>query len=158
MPGGIATTTEIAHACDLHRTTVKRLLETLRWEGFVRAGESDGQYGLTFEVRRLSEGFLDEAWVEKVASPAMHDAVRELLWPSDLATVQGGFMVVRESTHRWSKLSQHRAMIGEKFPLFFTALGRAYLSACSEEEVQALLHLLAERTDAVGAFARDGKA
>ena len=60
-PGGQASTTDLAKACGVHRTTVKRLLETLRAEGFVRHGERDGQYYLTFEVRRLSEGFEDDA-------------------------------------------------------------------------------------------------
>jgi IclR family transcriptional regulator, mhp operon transcriptional activator len=158
MPGGVGTTTELAVACQLHRTTVKRLLETLRRDGFVRPGTHDGQYGLTFEVRRLSEGFEDEAWVEKVASPAMQASVRELLWPCDIASLEGGFMVVRESTHRWSSLSQHRARIGEKMPLFVTALGRAYMAACREEELQALLDLLGKRGDWIGEMARDEKA
>lgn len=152
---GIATTTALAQACGLHRTTVKRLLETLRAEGFVRRGEKEGQYYLTFAVRSLSEGLIDDAWVEQVALPLMRAAVPELLWPCDLGTVEGGFMVVRESTHRFSRLSQHRGMIGEKLPLFFTAMGRAYLAACSDEEREGLLTLLAQRDDAVGAMARD---
>lgn len=153
-PGGMASTTALAKACGLDRTTTKRLLETLRSQGFVRPGERDGQYGLTFEVRRLSEGFEDETWVGQVATPTMHAAVRELIWPCDLATAEAGFMVVRESTHRWSALSQHRAMIGERMPLFVTAVGRAYLGACDDGEREAVLELLARRSDWIGEFAR----
>ncbi|MFC6281681.1 MULTISPECIES: DNA-binding transcriptional regulator [Polaromonas] len=154
-PGGIATTTELARACAMHRTTVKRLLETLRAEGLVRHGERDGQYYLTFEVRRLSEGFEDESWVAQAATPLMHAAVKELLWPCDLTTMEAGFMVVRESTHRWSTLSQHHAMIGQKMPLFVTAAGRAYMAACSEEEFEALMKILRVRSDWIGEWARD---
>jgi IclR family mhp operon transcriptional activator len=154
-PGGIASTTELARACAMDRTTTKRLLETLRGQGFVRQGERDGQYYLTFEVRRLSEGFEDEAWVAQVASPMMQASVRELVWPCDLATAEAGFMVVRESTHRWSPLSQHRAMIGEKMPLLVTAVGRAYLSACDDVEREGLLELLRRRDDRWGELARD---
>ena len=139
----------------MHRSTVRRLLETLRHEGFVRRGNREGQYYLTFEVRRLSEGFKDDAWITRVASPLMQASVRELLWPCDLSTVEAGFMVVRESTHRWSVLSQHRAMIGEKLPMLVTALGRAYLAACSNTERQALLSLLRQRTDWIGELARN---
>lgn len=157
LPGGIGTTTELARACGLDRTTTKRLLETLRAQGLVRQGERDGQYYLTFEVRRLSEGFEDEAWVSQVAAPLMRESVRELLWPCDLATIEAGFMVVRESTHRLSGLSQHRAMIGERMPLFVTALGRAYLAACTDEEREALLELLGQRNDWIGEMARNRK-
>jgi IclR family mhp operon transcriptional activator len=139
----------------MHRTTVKRLMETLRAAGLVRHGERDGQYYLTFEVRRLSEGFADEAWVSQVATPLMHASVKELLWPCDIATLEGGFMVVRESTHRWSTLSQHHARLGQKLPLLVTAVGRAYLAACPDEERDTLLKILAERDDATSAIARD---
>ncbi len=155
VPGGIGTTTELARLCGLDRTTTKRLLETLRQQGFVRQGERDGQYYLTFEVRRLSEGFEDEAWVEQVARPAMQASVRELMWPCDLGTAEAGFMVVRESTHRWSALSQHRAMIGERLPMLVTAMGRAYLSACGDIEREGLLELLRARNDWIGEQARD---
>jgi IclR family mhp operon transcriptional activator len=155
LPGGIGTTTELARGCGIDRTTTKRLLETLRMQGFVRQGERDGQYCLTFEVRRLSEGFEDETWVEQVAAPLMKASVRELLWPCDIATIEAGFMVVRESTHRWSVLSQHHAMIGERMPIFVTALGRAYLAACSDAEREALLELLGQRSDWLGETARD---
>jgi IclR family mhp operon transcriptional activator len=155
MPGGIGSTTGLAQACSLDRTTTKRLLETLRSQGLVRQGERDGQYYLTFEVRRLSEGFEDEAWVAQVATPMMHASVRELVWPCDLGTAELGFMVVRESTHRWSPLSQHRAMIGERMPVLVTALGRAYLSACGEVEREGILDMLRRRDDWIGEQARD---
>lgn len=154
-PGGMATTTTLAQACGVHRTTVKRLLETLRVDGFVRRGEKEGQYCLTFAVRSLSEGFVHDDWVDHVALPLMRAALPDLLWPCDLGALEGGFMVVRESTHRFSLLSQHRGMIGERLPLFFTAMGRAYLAACSESELEGLLTLLAQRDDEVGAMARD---
>lgn len=155
VPGGIASTSELAHASGLDRTTTKRILETLRMHGLVRQGERDGQYYLTFEVRRLSEGFEDETWVAEVATPMMHAAVRELVWPCDLGTAELGFMVVRESTHRWSALSQHRAMIGERMPLLVTAIGRAYFTACDEAEREAWLEVLRARTDWIGEHARD---
>ena len=44
VPGGIGSTSELAKACGLDRTTTKRLLETLRHMGFVRQGEREGQY------------------------------------------------------------------------------------------------------------------
>jgi IclR family mhp operon transcriptional activator len=130
----------------------------LRLQGLVRQGERDGQYYLTFEVRRLSEGFEDETWV----GPGGHTgdacvgartglAVR-------LATAEAGFMVVRESTHRWSALSQHRAMIGEKMPMLVTAVGRAYLTACDDTEREAVLELLGARSDQWGELARDKRA
>lgn len=155
MPGGFASTSELARACGIHRTTAKRLLETLRAEGLVRMGGRDGEYHLTQHVRQLSEGFRSQQWIDDVASPAMKASVRELLWPCDLATVEAGWMMVRESTHRWSMLSQHHAMPGEKMPMLQTALGRAYLAACGEEELDALLRYLDQHAEAMGIEQQD---
>ncbi|MEN9316176.1 MAG: hypothetical protein RIS35_2569 [Pseudomonadota bacterium] len=158
MPGGAGSITGLAAATGLHRTTVKRLLETLRVERVVEPTRENGLYQLTFEVRRLAEGYGATDWIDRIAVPLMFERLPQLLWPSDIATPEGGFMVVRESTHRGSTLSQHRAMIGTRLPIPFTALGRAYLAWCGDEEREAVLELLAAREDDIGAAARDRRA
>lgn len=155
MPGGIGGVSELARITGLHRTTVKRLLETLKTEGLVHQKDDGASYALGFEVRRLSEGYVGADWIDRVASPAMHAHLRSLSWPSDLATPDSGSMIVRESTHRVSLLSQHRATIGIKIPMLVSSLGRAWLAACTPEEREASLSLLRERNDAIGEQARD---
>lgn len=155
QPGGIGTVAELARATGIHRTTVKRLLETLRAEGLVDQRDEGVSYCLGFEVRRLSEGYVAADWIDQVAAPAMREHLRALSWPSDLATPDRGFMIVRESTHRASLLSQHRATIGIRIPMLVSSVGRAWLSWCAEEERAATLALLRERTDAIGEMARD---
>ena len=51
LPGGIGGVVELARATGLHRTTVKRLLETLRMEGLVHHKDVGASYALGFEVR-----------------------------------------------------------------------------------------------------------
>lgn len=155
QPGGIGSVAELARLTGIHRTTVKRLLETLRTEGLVHQKDDGTAYSLGFEVRRLSEGYVAADWIDQVAAPAMREHLRTLLWPSDLATPDGGFMIVRESTHRASLLSQHRATIGIRIPMLVSSLGRAWLSWCADEEREATLAQLRERTDAIGEMARD---
>lgn len=158
LPGGIAGVVELARMTGLHRTTVKRLLETLRAEGLVHHRDEGAAYALGFEVRRLSEGYVGADWIDRIAAPAMRAQLRSLAWPSDLATPDGGFMIVRESTHRFSLLSQHRATIGIRIPMLVSALGRAWLAWASPREREATLALLRQRDDAIGEQARDGAA
>ncbi len=155
LPGGLGSAVEIARATCLHRTTVKRLLETLHAEGLVEHRDAGGAYALTFEVRRLAEGYVGTDWVDRIAAPAMRTHLRALSWPSDLATPDGDAMVVRESTHRHSLLSQHRATIGIRIPMLVSSLGRAWLAHCAEPEREATLARLRARDDATGALARD---
>lgn len=155
MPGGIGGVVDLARVTGLHRTTVKRLLETLKAEGLVHHKDDGASYALGFEVRRLAEGYVASDWIDQVAAPAMRAHLRALSWPSDLATPDSGFMIVRESTHRASLLSQHRATIGIRIPILVSAIGRAWLAWCAEEEREATLSLLRTRSDAIGLAARD---
>ncbi len=54
-------------------------------------------------------------------------------------------MVVRETTHRFSRLSFHRAMVGRRLPLLKTASGLTWLAFCPENERQELIEMLASR-------------
>lgn len=155
MAGGIGGVVEIARSTGIHRTTVKRLLETLRAEGLVHHKDDGNVYALGYEVRRLAEGYVGSDWIDRIAAPLMRDHLRSLSWPSDLATPDGGFMIVRESTHRDSLLSQHRATIGIRIPMLVSSLGRAWLAACGDDEREATLGMLRQRGDAIGELARD---
>lgn len=140
--GGRASLAELALQTGLHRTTVRRLLETLIREGYVRRSPSDDRYTLELKVRSLSEGFTDEDWASSTAGPALATLLQQVRWPSDLCTPDGATMLIRESTHRLSALSFHRAMVGQHLPMLVTAAGRAYFAHCDASEREALLILL----------------
>lgn len=153
-PGGIVTTSALSAMSRIPRPSVKRILETLRACGLVRPTDRDGQYTLTFEVRSLSEGFIEDEWIARVAAPLLRASVKPLMWPCDLATMETECMVIRESTHCFSMLSQHHSMIGTRLPLFHTAVGKAYLAACTAEQLDNILKVLSLRNDRVGETAR----
>ncbi|BDH44512.1 transcriptional regulator [Salmonella enterica subsp. enterica serovar Choleraesuis] len=135
----------LAELSGLHRTTVRRLLETLQDEGYVRRSLSDDSFRLTLKVRQLSEGFRDEQWISALAAPLLGDLLREVVWPTDVATLEVDGMVVRETTHRFSRLSFHRAMVGRRLPLLQTASGLTWLAFCPDKEREQLISMLAAR-------------
>jgi len=144
--GGRASAQQIAAATGLHRTTVRRLLETLAEEGYVRRSNSDDSFRLMLDVRRLSDGFTDDELISTVAPPVMGQLLRRVVWPSDLVTPDGDAMLIRETTHRFSPLSFHRAMVGRRLPMLLTAAGRIYFASCPEPEREDILELLRSGT------------
>src|SRR5690606_8033899 len=94
---GRASSGELAEMTGLHRTTVRRLLETLVLQGYVRRSESDDRFQLALKVRELSEGFTDTEWISAVASPVMGALLPKVIWPSDLSLPSGEAMQVRET-------------------------------------------------------------
>ncbi len=142
MERGRATALQLSQATGLHRTTVRRLLETLVEDGFVRRSTSDDTFRLALAVRSLSEGFTDDERIATVAPPIMGQLMQSVVWPSDLTTPDGDAMIIRETTHRFSPLSFHRAMVGRRLPMLFTAAGRAYFGTCPDAEREDILELL----------------
>ena len=152
---GGARITELAQQTGLHRTTVRRLLETLQHEGYVRHSESDDSYLLTLKVRELSEGFRDEQWVSQCAAPLLGELMQQVVWPTDISTLDLDAMVIRETTHRFSRLSFHRSMVGRRLPMLLTAAGRAYIANCPDQERDHILQLLSNRNDSQSRLAQD---
>ncbi len=144
---GGATVGTLAEFSGLHRTTVRRLLETLQEEGYVRRSQSDDSFRLTLKIRQLSEGFRDEHWISALATPLLGELLREVLWPTDISTLDVDAMVVRETTHRFSRLSFHRAMVGRRLPLLLTASGLTWLAFALDHERQAMIEILAARPE-----------
>ena len=64
-------------------------------------------------------------------------------------------MVVRETTHRFSRLSFHRAMVGRRLPLLLTASGLTWLAFAPDAERDAILSMLAARPEAEYQLARE---
>lgn len=148
MENGTATSQQLSELTGLHRTTVRRLLETLVEEKFVRRSASDDTFRLTLAVRSLSEGFTDDERIATIAPPIMGQLMQRVVWPSDLTTPDGDAMIIRETTHRFSPLSFHRAMVGRRLPMLLTAAGRAYFAMCPDAEREDILDVL--RTGAGG--------
>lgn len=155
LHGATATAVQLSSMTGLHRTTVKRLLETLKAAGFVTYFPEGNSYRLTARVQQLSDGYRPESWVCDVARPLVRQVTERLLWPCALLTRERDGLVVRESTHHFSPLSFHAGAMGARIPLVRTAAGRAYLAFCRSEEREMLLSMLRQRADSEGEFARD---
>ena len=119
---------ELAKAAGIDRTTTYRLLATLAESGLVRESSDKGDYVLTDRVRTLSEGFTQRDRMTQIVTPSLGALFQKVLWPTDFGTFERGAMVIRETTHRFSPYSVHRAMIGQPRPLLNSALGRAALA------------------------------
>lgn len=141
---GRAKAAELAQATNLDRTTVYRILETLRRKGYVSFREDDRTFRLTIAVRQLSEGFTDLDYTCSIVAPELNHFLERVMWPSDFASFEMGSMLIRETTHRLSPFSIHRSMIGKTRPLTRSALGKAVLCAASDTERNLMLNLAVE--------------
>lgn len=150
-----ASISELARFTGLHRTTIKRLLETLRETGYVQHDPLTNLYRLTFRVQSLAAGFRDDVSIAEYARPAMRALSKQVVWPCSLTTLEADEMVVRSSTCAYSPLSFHPGMPGRRMPLLTTSAGRAYFSYAPPAEQDVLLAVLRARDDASARLAED---
>lgn len=138
-----ASVTQLAREIGVPRSTAYRLLDTLVGLGFVTS--TIGGYALARNVRTLSDGFIDEAWLE-IAWREMVELSRTLIWPTSLATSEAATMVLRRTTHELSTMSIDYGMTGRRFPITETSAGRVYLAFCPPAERRLILSMPAAHT------------
>jgi len=139
---GEASTARVAAEAGLPRPTAHRLLETLRGEGYLQRASLREPYRLTLLVHTLAEGYHDVDWIEEIAAPVLAELRAEVVWPTDVATYDGGRMVIRLTTHSSSPLSIERVSRGREIAMLTSATGRAYLAFCPARERAAILEQL----------------
>lgn len=123
-----ATPVELSEATRIHRTTVKRLLETLCEQGYVRLSPSDGTYRLARRASMLCIAPLPYIMLSEVSVPILTELVHEIRWPSEFAVPSGNEMLVHESTHRQSPIAIEASTVGRRYPMLSSALGIAYVA------------------------------
>lgn len=139
-PPGAWPLEELSRKLSLHRTTVKRLLETLVSEGWVTVLPTSGRYAVTAQVHALTLGACDENLAVVRAAPVLAELTGDLLWPVIVATREADSLVVRASTLAASALASRRDDVGLRLPIGETASGRAYRAAREEGVARLVYH------------------
>ncbi|TMJ31713.1 MAG: hypothetical protein E6G95_02805 [Alphaproteobacteria bacterium] len=123
----------------LPRPTVVRLLQTLIALGYAaRVSRAQG-YRLTDRVLGLAESirFIDH--LVDAAMPHMRRFTEEHGWPLYLATLSQGAIIIRHSTAPESPMAFEGAGLNARRPVLISALGRAWLAFCPEDERRTIL-------------------
>lgn len=155
---GGAAPRELAELTGLNRTTVKRILETLVTEGFVRAADARGSYGLAPKVSSLSRGLTDEARLLHHAVPAARELGDATGWSLRISTPQDNAMLIRESTHRDSTLAfEWSGGVRSRIPILLTAAGRACFAGCDDTARQRIVERLRAQQDEQTCWARNDR-
>ncbi len=135
---------DIATGTGINRGIVYRLLETLRHKRYLRKESESAAYWLTESVRNLADGFDDEAWIDRIARPAIGELGRQVVWPISVSTVSGVTMLVRATSDYESPLVLNRFPAGFRFPLLSSAAGQAYLAFCSEQQRRTIMEVVSK--------------
>lgn len=134
---------ELARRCNLPKSTISRLTYTLTKLGFLDYVEETGRYRLGSATLSLGSTMLARMDVRQVARPLMQDLADYSQAMVSLGTRDRLSMIYVENCRSQSALTLSLD-VGSRIPLATTAMGRAYLAACSETERHDLMDRIRE--------------
>ena len=131
---------ELAALTGLPKATVSRFTYTLVRLGYLRTEPRSNRYQLGSAVLSLSYPLLASMVVRQVARPAMHKFADAIQGSVSLGMRDRLRIVYLETARARTVYSTRMAEVGLSHPLVASAIGRAYLCACTPEERERLLN------------------
>ncbi len=127
---------QIAQRVNLARSTVQRIVAALEAEKLVIAASPNGRVRLGPTILRLASSVRTD--FVSVARPFLAKLSAELRETVDLATVKRDHLVFIDQVIGPQRLRTVSA-VGETFPLYCTANGKAYLAGLDEAAIESLI-------------------
>lgn len=143
---GPASLKEIYNVSKLPRPTLLRILRTLESVGLIRRGIGDGLYRNSFRLEKMVYKLDETDRLAEIAAPIIDQLCKKISWPSDLAVLSrdGLYMELKETSRPNSPFLLNHDQIGHQVNLVLSAVGRAYLAHCSNDELEILTAQLLE--------------
>jgi IclR family transcriptional regulator, KDG regulon repressor len=127
---------EISDKIDLPKSTVHRLLKVLRERNYIEKSESVYRLGLGFI--ELCSGLLNSLELKTEAQVYLRKLSRQTGQVVFLAIQQDGEVVYIDKTARQNEIRDY-CFIGQRRPLYCTALGKSLLTGCTDDEIREIV-------------------
>ena len=131
---------ELSLLTGMPKATVSRFTYTLVQLGYLRNDKISGLYMLAPAILMLAYPLLTRLGVRQLARPAMHDFANAVQGSVSLGMRERMSIVYVETARARSVYSANMAEVGMSHALISSAIGRAYLCACTPAERDALIN------------------
>lgn len=146
---------ELAERCDLPKSTVSRLAQTLARLGYLRYLDDVGKYRLGGATLALGSAMLSGMGIRQLARPMMQQ-VAEFSDAVVALGVRVGLGIIYIEVCRAKAALALSLDVGSRVPLATTAIGRSYLAAAPDDEREDVMNQL--RTLDEASWPRDRRA
>jgi IclR family mhp operon transcriptional activator len=130
----IASIQQIHEETGFPKPTIVRMLETLLAEGYVARDNMCGGYWVTSRVHELTSGCHGISQIIEIARPFAIELTEQLKWPIGIGVLDGDAITIKFWTGTISPLVHTNTVLGLRPDLVTTAMGRALLAFCPEDE------------------------
>jgi IclR family mhp operon transcriptional activator len=143
----------------ISKPSLLRILNTLEKSGLISRRLGDGRYRISANLSHLARKRDRYDGVAEAAAPVLDRLCQKISWPSDLMVPAGDHMEIRESSRIRTPFTGYfmHDRIGTPINWVLSAVGRAYLAYCPENEREKILLLLRKSGTAENLLARDNR-
>lgn len=147
---------DLSRKTGLSKSTVFRLVHTLRTLGYIIPVEEENKYTLGPKVLALGFAVLSSLELREVAQPYLMELSRKVKETVNLAVLDGWRLIYVEriKTHRIVNINLH---VGSRLELYNTAMGRILAAFQSEDWLSSYLNYLKQIPEAEEYWKDKGK-
>ena len=127
--------TDISKKLDLHKSTVFRLLNSLKNRSYIQQNSETLKYSIGYEFIELSSLYLNNLELKTEAEPILRKLSQKTTQTVFLAIMQDHQAMYIDKVEQFNSLRKY-SIIGTKTPLHCTALGKSLLLGMSEKEIK----------------------
>jgi len=126
--------TQIGEALDLDKSTVHRLLNTLKYKGYVHQNPVNLRYSNSYKLFEMGTVEIDRLGLIRRANPYMESVASRTRETVNLALLDGSRAMYVEKIES-SEIIKADIGVGRSYPAYVTSLGKVMLAFSSREKV-----------------------
>ena len=127
--------TEISIELELHKSTVFRLLNSLKQRDYIRQNTETSKYRIGYEFIELCSHYLRNLELKTEAEPVLRKISQKTTQTVFLAILQDNQVMYIDKVEQYNSLRRY-SIIGTKTPLHCTALGKSLLTGMNDNEIR----------------------
>lgn len=130
--------TELADDLQVNKSTVFRLLDTMRMRGLVQQDEVTAKYRLGIGILQISDGLIKNLDIIGIAKPVLKQLMAATKESAHLCTLSEDkvYIVDEVKSNYVMKVS---AAIGQEEPIFCSSVGKSILAYLPEDKIDRIL-------------------
>ena len=129
--------TEIGNRLNLHKSTVYRLLNSLKNRGYIEKKTSNGMYRLGLGFIELCSLYLNNLELKTEAEPFLRNLSSVTTQTVYLATLLDNEVIYIDKYEQFNSIRKY-SIIGNRRPLYCTSLGKAFLMGMNNNLIREL--------------------
>jgi len=135
------TNSQLARMLRLNKSTITRLVYSLKDAGFLRKDPKTGEYSLTYRLFRIGSVYINQIGFRTKARPLLSELASSIQETVHLA-VLNDFEVFYIDKFEGSQSVGMMSRIGYKSPAYCTGVGKILLAHLSEDEIDRYLRFI----------------